>query len=613
MVGAMRIFLAVIVAGVAAGSAIAADAPTNALTLHGQPAYPPSFTHFAYVRPDAPKGGVVRLAELGTFDNLNPHILKGIAAPGSDLVFETLMKRAEDEPFSQYGYIAETVRVHEGYAGVTYTLRPEARWHDGSRITAADVVFSFKTLTEKGHPSYRAYYSHVKDVRADSDSQVTFTFDMKGNRELPLIVGEMPVISRAYWKDKAFEKTTQTPPMGSGPYKVESFDPGRRITYTRVKNWWAQNLPVNKGMYNFDTVVYDMYRDQTVLVQAFFAGAYDIRAENIAKAWEVEYDQPPVRNGLIVKREIKHSLPVGMQAFVFNIRRDKFKDIRVRKAINYAFDFEWSNKQIAFGKYKRNASYFENADLAGHQLPDAAELKILEPFKKDLPPEVFTDVFENPKTSGDGTDLRRNLKAARDLLTEAGYMMNKNGRLEKDGVPLTFEFLLYTPAFERWVNPFILNLKKLGIEATLRTIDMAQYQNRLNDFDFDIVVHSFPQSLSPGNEQRDFFGSDKADQPGSRNMIGIKNPVIDRLIEGLVKAETREDLRAYTRAIDRVLLWNYYLIPQWYIDYHRIAYWDKFGRPETAPKYGLGVPETWWYDSAKAVSIEAKIKPETAR
>ncbi len=590
-------------------SAHAAGNPVHALALHGDPKYPADFTHFDYTNPDAPKGGEMRMAAAGTFDTLNPFTLKGIAAPGiSGLVYQTLMASSGDEAFSQYGDIAETVEVADDRSTVTYNLRAQAKWSDGKPVTAEDVVFSFDTLMSKGHPMYRAYYNHVKSAKAESPTRVTFTFDMKNNRELPLIIGQLPVLPKHVWADKDFSKTTLALPIGSGAYKVKSIDTGRRIVFERVKDWWGADLPVNKGQNNFDTIVYDLYREDTVLVQAFFANAYDVRQENIAKAWETEYDQRPVKEGLVVRREIKHSLPVGMQAFVYNNRRAQFQDIRVRKALNYAFDFEWSNKQFAYGKYKRNSSYFENSDLAGHGLPSEEELKILEPFRDKIPAEAFTAEYKNPSTL-DAGGLRANLTQAKKLLEEAGYKMNANGRLEKDGKPLEVEFLINTSSFERWINPFIANLKKLGVSGRIRLVDAAQYENRLNNFDFDIIVQTIAQSLSPGNEQRDFWGSDKADIPGSRNLAGIRNPVADQLVEQIIVAQTAEDLAAHVKALDRVLLWNYYVIPQWYIDYFRLAYWDKFGQPAITPKYGLGMPETWWYDQAKADKIAQKIKP----
>lgn len=592
--------------GMAAAPAVPVT-PVHGLALHGAPKYPADFTHFEYANPDAPKGGEIRLAAAGTFDTLNGYIIKGVAAPGLGMIYQTLMTNAEDEAFSEYGQIASTAEMPEDRSSVTFNLRPEAKFSDGHALTAEDVVWTFETLMKKGHPFYRSYYSHVKKAVVDNPHRVTFVFDMAGNRELPLIMGQMPVLPRHYWEGKNFEATTLTPPVGSGPYKIKSVDTGRRIVYERVKNWWAENLPVNKGQNNFDTIVYDVYRDETVLLQALFSNAYDFRSENVAKSWAQEYKgQKPVISGLIRQEEIEHSIPTGMQSFAFNTRRPVFAEATVRRALNYAFDFAWSNKQFAFGSYKRTSSYFENSELAARGLPSARELEILEPFRGKIPDEVFTTEYTNPVTNGSGQDMRANLTTAKKILTDAGWTMGKAGVLEKNGVPLKFEILSNSDMFQRWVNPFIANLKKIGVQATYRVVDTAQYQNRMDSFDFDMTIGSFPQSLSPGNEQLDFWGSSKADVRGSRNIIGIKNPVVDALLAQIVSAPDREELIVRTRALDRVLLWNHYVIPQWYYNKHRIAYWDKFGHPAIAPKYGLGVPDTWWYDAAKASAVASK-------
>ncbi|MBI1214352.1 MAG: ABC transporter substrate-binding protein [Alphaproteobacteria bacterium] len=595
--------------------AAAVPQPQYGVAMHGTPKYGPDFQHLDYVNTDAPKGGEIYLADAGTFDNLNPFILKGVAAPGTaGLLFQTLMVGTSDEAFSEYGLLAQSMEMPEDRSWVVFNLRPQAKWNDGTPVTAQDVVWTFHTLMTKGHPFYRAYYAKVKDATAESPTRVKFTFTMAGNRELPLIMGQMPVLPEHYWKDKDFSKTTLVPPLGSGPYEVDKVDPGRRITYKRVKNWWAAGLPIVRGQYNFDAITYDMYRDETVMLQAFFAGAYDFRLENIAKAWHTEYEQKPVKEGWIRKEEIHNSLPAGMQAFAYNIRRDIFKDPRVRHALNYAFDFEWSNKQFAYGDYTRTASYFDNSELAATGKPEGRELEILKKYKDDpkykgdVPDEALTEAYANPKTSGTGRDMRANLSTARQMLEAAGWHVGKSGVLEKDGKPFKFEILINSNAFERWINPFIANLKRLGIRATLRFVDAAQYQNRMDSFDFDMTVATFGQSLSPGNEQRDFWGAEKADVKGSRNIIGIKNPVVDDLIDQIVSAPDRQELIARTHALDRVLLWNFYVIPQWHIDHYRIAYWDKFGRPDITPKYGLGAPNTWWFDARKAAALQDKRK-----
>lgn len=592
-----------------AGAPAGAQAPVHGIALHGDTQYAADFTHFNYVNPDAPKGGALRMASPAPFDTLNPFTIKGVAAPGATMVFDTLLASSEDEPFTEYGLIAESIEMPEDRSSVTFNLRRAATFHDGKPVTAEDVVWTFRTLMEKGHPFYRAYYAAVGKTTVENAHRVRFDFKMAGNRELPMIIGQMPVLPKHAWADKDFSATTLEPLTGSGPYRAVSVDPGRRITYERVKDWWAKDLPVAKGHYNFDTITYEIFRDETVLLQAFFSGAYDIRVENIAKAWNSEYNgQRAVRDGSIVKVEIPHDLPVGMQGYVMNTRRPQFADRLTRQALNYAFDFEWANRQFAHGAYKRTASYFENSDMAARGLPSDAELAILEPFRAQLPEEVFTTPFENPKTSGSGKDLRANLTKARALLEEAGWKPGRDGMLMRDGKPFRFEFLVDSDAFQRWTNPMIANLKRLGIAATLRVVDAAQYQNRMDNFDFDVTVRTFPQSLSPGNEQLDFWGSDKADVAGSRNIIGIKDPVVDALIGKITLAADREELVNLARALDRVLLAGHYVVPHWHIDYHRIAYWNKFGRPAVAPKYGFGIPATWWFDAGKARAIETRTR-----
>ena len=579
--------------------------PLPGIAMHGAPKYGADFTHLEYVNPDAPKGGELRLAVEGTFDSLNPYVIKGNAAPGIGMIYQTLLSNTDDEAFSEYGQVAATLETPEDRSWVAFNLRPEARWNDGTPLTADDVVWTFNTLMQKGHPFYRAYYANVKEAVAESKARVKFTFSMAGNRELPLIMGQMPVLPAHYWKDKDFEATSLDFPLGSGPYRVKSVDPGRRVVYERVADWWAKDLPINKGQYNFDTISYDVYRDSTVLLEAFFSGNYDFRQENIAKSWHTAYDLPPVKDGRIKKEELHHSIPAGMQAFAINIRRPMFQDARVRKALGFAFDFEWSNEQFAFGSYRRTQSYFANSELASSGLPQGRELEILEKYRGKIPDEVFTSEFSLPHTSGRGNDMRKNLAAATALLKEAGWKMGRGAIMEKDGQDFKFEILVNSDTFERWINPFIANLKKIGVVASLRVVDTAQYQNRMDNFDYDMTVETFGQSLSPGNEQRDFWSSEKADIKGSRNLIGIKNPVVDELVDMIISAPDRDELIVRTRALDRVLLWNYYVIPQWHIGYFRIAWWDKFGRPAVTPKYGLGVVSTWWHDKEKAVKIVA--------
>jgi microcin C transport system substrate-binding protein len=573
------------------------DAP--GIALHGEPKYKADFQQLDYVNPAAPKGGELRVAVIGGFDTLNPYILKGDTAAGLAMIYETLMENTLDEPNSAYGLIAESVTFPEDRSFVSFKLRPQAKFNDGKPITVEDVIWSFNTLKTKGHPFYRSYYRDVVKAEKIGPHEVKFTFAKPGNMELPLIMGQLPVLPEHDFVKKKFEETTLTPPLGSGPYKIESLEAGRSMTFVRVADWWGKDLPINRGRYNFERVRYDYYLDQTVAHEAFLSGRWDFKQENIAKNWATAYDSDTVKKGYIKKEEIKNQLPSGMQAFAYNTRRPVFADPRVREALSYAFDFEWSNKNLAFGLYKRTASFFENSELAAHGKPGEAELKLLEPFRKDLPERVFTEEYLPPKNDGSG-NMRDNMRKAHELLAAAGWTLKGAQLVNKDGQPLTFEILVDSPTFERWIQPFLRNLEKIGIKATLRMVDSAQYQNRINDFDFDMTMAVFPQSLSPGNEQIDFWSSTKADIKGSRNIPGIKNPVVDALIEKVIEAKTREDLITATKALDRVLLWNFYVIPQWHTDRFRIAYWDIFGRPAVNPPYGIPVADTWWVDQAKA-------------
>ena len=574
-----------------------APKPVHALAMHGEPKYPADFKHLDYVNPDAPKGGVFRQHVVGTFDSLNPFIVKGMPAAGTGLIYETLLEQSSDEPFTEYGALAESIEMPEDRSWVIFNLRPQAKWHDGVALTADDVVWTFNTLITEGTPFYKAYYGNVKTVEALTPNKVKFSFDMAGNRELPLIMGQIAVLPKHYWtaEGRKFGETTLIPPLGSGPYKLSVVKPGEAVEYTRVADWWAKDLAINVGRYNFDRLVYEYYRDANVALEAFLGGRYDFRQENTAKLWATAYESPAVKSGKIKKDEIPHKLPQGAQGFIFNLRKPIFQDINVRRAISAAFDFEWSNKQFAHGSYTRTRSYFSNSDMEAKGLPSAAELKILEPFRDRIDPAVFGEEFNPPKTDGSGNN-RDKLAVANELLNKAGYPMGPDGiRVNsKTGQKLEFEFIDNNPAFERWIAPFIQNLKKIGIKATYRTIDASQYQNRMNKFDFDMTVMVIPQSSSPGNEQREYWGSDRADMEGSRNYIGIKDPVIDELVKQIVSANTREDLVAYSSALDRVLQWGYYMVPNWYMPAWRLAYWDKFGKPEVLPDYNLNISDVWW-------------------
>lgn len=576
----------------------AAAQPRHAIAMHGEPKYPADFHHFDYVNPDAPKGGELRLADEGAFDNLNPFITKGQAPDGIGLPFETLLASSADEPFSMYGLIAESIDTPPDRSWATYVIRKEARWHDGKPITPEDVIFSLDILRTKGAPSYRFYYAGIDKVEKVGPRAVKFTFKPGDNHELPLIVGEMPILPRHYWQNRTFENTTLEPPLGSGPYRVGAFEPGRFITYERVRDYWAKDLPVHKGLYNFDRVRYDIYRDATVALEALKAGEFDLREENEAKKWATAYeDWAALKDGRARKVLVPNRLPSGMQAYAYNLRRPLWADARVRQALAYAFDFEWTNANLFYGQYKRTESYFANSELAATGLPDGLELKTLEPLRAQVPPQVFSEAYRTPKTDPE-QGIRPNLRIAMKLLEEAGWHV-VDGKLVKDGQPFRFEILLSSPAFERVTLPFTRNLARLGIEARVRTVDSTQYVNRVRSFDFDMIVASWGESLSPGNEQSMYWSSAAADQPGSRNLVGIRNPAVDTLVDLVIAAPDREELVARTRALDRVLLWNHYVIPQWHMGGSRLAYWDKFGMPSSIPMRGYQL-YSWWSKSAEA-------------
>jgi len=586
------------------GPLLAADpAPVHGIAMHGTPKYPADFKHLDYMNPEAPKGGDVRFASIGTFDSLNPFILRGVPAVGLTGLFDTLLKSSEDEAFSAYGLLVETLEVPDDRSWVIFNLRPQARFQDGTPVTAEDVVWTFETLRTKGRPSYRAYYADVMKAEALEPLRVKFTFKPGVNRELPIIIGQMSVLSKAYYQKANFEQTSLEAPLGSGPYKVSRVEPGRSITYARDPNYWGKDLPINRGRANFGTMRYDYYRDATVAVEALKAGQYDFRLENSAKNWSTEYDElPAVKSGALVKKEVPNEMPNGMQGFAFNLRRPIFQDVRVRKAIIEAFDFEWSNKTLFYGLYARTGSYWSNSELAARGLPMGEELSLLEPFRQDLPPELFTTEYKPPVTDGSG-NLRDNIRVSLRLLREAGWEVKNNKLIETaTGKQMEFEILLESPLFERIALPFIRNLERLGMVVKLRTIDPSQYQTRLDNFDYDMTVVVFGQSLSPGNEQREYFGSASADVPGSRNLIGIKNKVIDALIDKVIAAPDRESLIQRTRALDRVLQWGHYVVPHFHSRVYRMVLWNQFGFPKTPPKYGVAL-DSWWIDPALQAAL----------
>jgi len=598
-------------------AAAAADeaAWRHGLSLFGDLKYPPDFRHFDYVNANAPKGGTLRQITVGTFDNFNPVPagVKGNLADGTGLLFDTLMAASLDEASSEYGLIAEAARFPSDFSAVTYRLRREARWHDGMPITPEDVIFSFVAF-KANSPTYAAYYRHVVKAELTGEREVTFTFDTSRNRELPQIVGQLTVLPKHWFegrdgsgKPRDVTATTLEPPLGSGAYRIARFEAGRNIVYERVKDYWATEVPVAVGTNNFDQQTFVYFRDINVAFEAFKADQVDWRTENSAKRWATGYDFPAVQE----KRVVIETFPlrnVGtMQAYAFNIRRTKFADPRLRRAFNFALNFEQINKELFYGQYRRISSYFDGTELASSGLPEGQERQILEGLRDRVPPEVFTTPYTNP-VGGDAEAVRRNLLEATRLLKEAGYVV-RNQRLvdQKTGEPLRVEFLVDDPTYEPFVLFYQPPLERLGIVVAVRAIDDVQYQNRLRQFDFDIIITSWLESLSPGNEQRDYWGSAAADTPGSRNLIGIKNPAVDALIDRIIFANDRAGLVAATRALDRVLLWNHYVVPQWDIDKVRTARWDRFARPDPMPAYGADAfPTIWWWDAARA----AKAPPQ---
>ena len=571
---------------------------SHGIAMHGDLKYAPSFAHFDYVNPAAPKGGKVTQSALGTFDSFNQFIVKGNSADGLGLLYDTLLGRASDEPFSLYGLIAKSIEVPADRSWIIFNLRSTAQFSDGHPLTAEDVVFSFDALRTQGAPFYKAYYADIQQIEALNSHRVKFTFKNALNRELALIVGEVPILPKHFWEGKEFQKPSLDIPIGSGPYVISSMDPGRSVTYARNPSYWGQSLPVKIGYDNFEFQTFDYYRDGTVALEAFKAGEYDFRQENSSKRWATSYTGQVFDDGRIKIAELEHQNPTGMQAFVINNRREQFSDPRVRQALALAFDFEWTNKNIFYNAYTRTHSFFSNSEMAATQLPSTEEMAILEPIRDQVPPEVFTQVYRAPKTNGDGK-IYSQLRQAKRLLQTAGWVF-KSGQLvnAKTGKQLSIEMLLYSPAFERVVSPFIRNLERLGIKANIRLIDVSQYIGRLRSYDFDIVVSGFGQSSSPGNEQRDYWHSSGANTEGSRNLIGVSDPAIDYLVDQLIQSPDRHQLVLRTRALDRVLQWNHFVIPQYHINKYRVAYWDKFAMPAVRPKYSLGF-ENWWVKADK--------------
>jgi microcin C transport system substrate-binding protein len=608
----------------------------HALSLVGEPKYGPDFKHFDWVNPDAPKGGTVRGFVEGSFDSLNPFTVKGVPASSLGLIFDSLMTNSPDEPSAQYGLIAEWVSFPPDYSTVTFGINPKARFQDGTPITPEDVIFSFEGQ-KKAHPRTAFYYKNVVKAEKTGEHEVTFTFDVKGNRELPQIVGQLSVVPKSFWETKGangeqrdITKTTMEVPIGSGAYKVKEFDAGRSITYERVKDYWANDLPVSKGQWNFDEIKLTYFLDRTPAFEEFKSGKLDYWAENVASQWATAYGFPAVEKGWVKKEAIPVKRVAPMQAFVFNLRRKQFQDPRVRKAFALTFNFEEANKKLFYDLYVRVASYFDNSELAATGLPQGREFEILNEVRDELPPEVFTTEWRNP-VNATPEAFREHMREASKLLADAGWKVQEltvddgscgffcktmrtvglgsakteNVLRNAAGETLTAEFLLDSPDFQKIVLPYVQDLQRLGIKASVRMVDSAQYKRREDGHDYDIIVDNFPQSESPGNEQRDFWGSAAADKDGSRNTAGIKNPAIDKLIDKIVFSTDRADLVAATRALDRALLWNYYAVPHWHYPYERLAYWDIFGRPQTLPSQTAALMQTWWIDAEKQKALAA--------
>ncbi len=582
----------------------------HASSLIGEPKYPADFERFDYVNPDAPKGGVVRLSETGSFDSLNFVPPRGEAAAGLGLIYDTLMTSSMDELSSEYGLIAEQLKVPDDYSSVTYKLRSDAKWHDGEPVTADDVVWSFNVLKDI-NPQQAFYYQHVKQAEATAPDEVTFTFDEAGNRELPQIVGQLIILPRHYWEGtdakgnkRDIASSTLEPPLGSGPYRVKSVSPGRTIVYERVEDYWGEDLPVNIGTNNFDEIRYEYFRDETIELEALKADRTDWRIETTARVWATQYDVPPVKDGRI-KLEMFEEPYRGsglMAGFIFNLNRAKFQDPQVRRAFSYAFPYEEINKSIFYGQYTRMDSYFDGLDFASSGLPEGRELEMLEEVRGEVPPEVFTEEFFNP-VNETRNDERNNLRTALALFKEAGWTL-KDGKLVNDqGEQMAVEFLMNGPLYEKIALRYKAQLEKIGIAFTIRPVDSAQYERRVISRDFDMIYSGWAQSSSPGNEQIEFFGSESADREGSRNYGAIRNPAVDAMIRKIVQAPDRAELEAATAALDRVLLWNHYLVPGWTLRAARVARWDRFGHPDPLPEYRLGFPMIWWWDAEKAAKV----------
>jgi microcin C transport system substrate-binding protein len=619
----MRTIVILLLTGLTSFSVLADDGPvtrSSAIAILAKPALPPDFPYFPYVNPNAPKGGEVTLATIGTYDSFNPFILRGtsthgmasswVTLPGGSgsgssvgHLWESLLTSSADEISTGYGHIAETIELPADKLWVAFELRPEAKFSDGTPVTAEDVAWTYRTLLESGRPSFRIQMADVKDVVVESPRRVVFHFTSNENRELPLILGGLPVLPKHFFDGRDFTRPLMDPPIGSGPYRIADFELGRSVTYVRRPDWWAADRPTGKGTNNFDRVRIEYFRDSTVAMEAFKAGQIDLRSENISKNWATAYDFPAVARGLVIKHDFSHHLPTGMQGYAMNTRRPVFANPLVRQAMAETFDFEWANKNLFYGSYTRTQSYFANSPLASSGIPQGDELKLLEPYRKELPPAVFTEPFKLPVTDGSGNN-REQLRRALDLLQQAGWSVKERKLVDKDGNQMSFTILLDEPSLERVALPYVQLLQKLGIDAKVRTVDPAQYQHLTDDFDFDMVMMIYPEGDLPGNELRGYFSCAAVKAQGSFNLPGICDPAVDALIERIVMAQDRETLTTAARALDRVLLSRWFVVPNWDSRIFHIAYWDRFGHPDKPIREGFNF-DTWWVDAAKSEAVAA--------
>jgi microcin C transport system substrate-binding protein len=598
-------------AALAGRQGYAQEEERHGISAFGDLKYPADFKQFAYVNADAPKGGV--FSQIGssrqfnqnflTFNSFNSFVLKGDAALGMEQTFATLMVRATDEPDAMYGLAAQSVQISPDGLTYRFRMRPQAKFHDGTRMTARDAAFSFNILKEKGHPIITQLMRDVAEVTAPDDDIVIVRFAPNRGRDVPLFVASLPIFSRAYYANREFDETTLDPPLGSGPYKVGRFEVGRFVEYDRVKDWWAAGLPVARGQYNFDTLRYEFYRDRDVAFEGFTGKSYLFREEFTSRIWATRYDFPAIKDGRVKRDVIPDDTPSGAQGWFFNTRRDKFQNRKLREALVFAFDFEWTNKNIMYGSYQRTQSFFQNSEMMATGKPGADELVLLQPFRHKLPPEVFAEASVPPVSDGSGQD-RNLLRKGIAILQEAGIALRDGKRVTPKGERITIEFLIDEPSFQPHHLPLIKNLGTLGVDATLRIVDPVQYRKRVDDFDFDIVVQRFGFSSTPGDSLRSYFTSQAAVLKGSQNLAGIADPTIDALVDKIIAAESRAELTTACKALDRVLRAGHYWIPHWHKASHWLAFWDMYNRPVAKPRYARGIPETWWYDRDKAGKLE---------